>query len=234
MKINYVINLQDEQLLNYELVIDDKTCLLERKANQPTPEWALLQNNQCPNCTLSSADYPYCPIATNIAGIIEDCAGMISHSAVELKVITKQRTISASTNAQKAISSLLGLVMASSDCPHTAFFRPMAHFHLPLASQEESLYRAISSFLLLHFFASNQKLQMDIDFEKLSDIYEDVQTVNTFLSKRIQAIQQGDASANAVISLHLLSCVIPTTLETALEELRHMFLPGLGQAKNNE
>lgn len=210
-------------MLNYDVVINDETCLLEQNSDDQLPDWALLENHQCPNCTLSKAKYPYCPIATNIAGIIEDCTQVISHSAVELKVITEQRTICANTNAQKAISSLLGLVMAASDCPHTEFFRPMAHFHLPLATQEESFYRAISSFLLRNFFAANHQLQMDTDFEKLIDLYENVQTVNEYLSKRIQALQQGDASANAVISLHLLSCVIPTTLETSLEDLRHMF-----------
>ncbi len=54
----------------------------------------------------------------------------------------------AETTAQQAMSSVLGLIMATAGCPWTDRLRPMARFHLPFASDAETLYRSISMFLL--------------------------------------------------------------------------------------
>ena len=52
------------------------------------------------------------------------------------------------TSAQQAMSSVLGLIMATSGCPWTDRLRPMARFHLPFASEAETLYRSVGMFLL--------------------------------------------------------------------------------------
>ena len=46
------------------------------------------------------------------------------------------------------MSSVLGLIMATAGCPWTDRFRPMARFHLPFASEAETVYRSVCMFLL--------------------------------------------------------------------------------------
>lgn len=118
----------------------------------------------------------------------------------------------------------MGLVIATSACPHTLFFRPMARFHLPLATHEETIFRAISSYLVLDFLGSPNG-DSPVDLQPLLRIYENMQIVNENLAKRIQKLYQGDAPANAVISLHILSCVLPVSLQESLDKLRSWFAP---------
>ncbi len=54
----------------------------------------------------------------------------------------------AETTAQQAMSSVLGLIMATAGCPWTDRLRPMARFHLPFASEAETVYRSVCMFLL--------------------------------------------------------------------------------------
>jgi hypothetical protein len=42
--------------------------------------------------------------------------------------------------------------VATSGCRYTAYFKPMARFHLPFANEEETAYRAISMYLLSQRF----------------------------------------------------------------------------------
>ncbi len=59
-----------------------------------------------------------------------------------------QRRYQQDTSLPRALSSLFGLICALSDCPHTRFLRPMAHFHLPLSSDTETLVRTASLYSL--------------------------------------------------------------------------------------
>ena len=60
-----------------------------------------------------------------------------------------------------AIRSLIGLIMALSGCPHMEFFKPLARFHLPWASLEETTLRSASIYLLMQFFKNPGKNQLE-------------------------------------------------------------------------
>ena len=220
IQYSYVFEFEDGDTRQYDISVDAATCKLNNPAPEVLPSWTHLQHHQCPNCPLSS-DEKYCPAAVNIATVVDNCAEIISHKTVHIQVTTPNRTVSAKTTVQRALSSLLGLLMATSDCPHTQFFKPMAYFHLPMASQEETIFRAISTYFLAKYFKGEKSEVFDLN--ALCDIYTDMQVVNECLVKRLQSCTAGDATKNAVVLLHLLSCVLPLSLEESLDNLRPLF-----------
>jgi hypothetical protein len=106
-------------------------------------------------------------------GALEVFDRIISYDTIRLDVTTRERFISQDTTAQRGISSLLGLLIATSGCPHTRFLRPMARHHLPFASCEETLYRAASMYALviLDLFAQVLPESVEGDLKKLRGIF---------------------------------------------------------------
>lgn len=88
---------------------------------------------------------------------------------------TTERTVSAETSAQQGLGSLLGLIMATSGCPHTVFFKPMARFHLPFSNESETIYRAVSMYLLSQYFTTREGAPIDAGLDGLRDIYDKIQ-----------------------------------------------------------
>ena len=80
------------------------------------------------------------------------CWPVLSHQTLDAEVISGGRSIRANTSAQAVASSIMGLISATSGCPHTAFLKPLAWFHLPFASEEETVFRAVSAWLLKQYF----------------------------------------------------------------------------------
>jgi hypothetical protein len=142
-------------------------------------------------------------------------------------VITAERRISQQTNAQTGISSLMGLVIATSGCPHAAFFKPMARFHLPLASREETIFRATSMYLLAQYFLKKEGKSADFELEGLSGIYANMQIINMAVVKRLRAATQTDSSVNALVILDCYAKFLPFAIEKSLEDVRYLFSPFL-------
>jgi hypothetical protein len=207
----------------YALSLNAETLQLVSDREQDNSAWKSLEFNQCPNCPLLPHDTPVCPVANNLAILIEDCNELQSHNDVFLEVTTSERVISASTTVQRGLSSLLGLILATSDCPHTHYFRPMARFHLPLASEEETIYRAASMYLLAQYFRSGAGMPSDTELNGLVDIYHNLQIVNTFLAKRLRSASDSDATVNAVVLLDLLAKSLPYSITDSLQEVRYLF-----------
>ena len=101
-------------------------------------------------------------------------------------MITTERKISQMTTAQKGISALMGLIIPSSGCPHTTFFRPMARYHLPLANREETIYRATSMYLLAQYFLNKDNKPIDIELKGLVQIYKNMELVNITMAERLR------------------------------------------------
>ena len=83
-----------------------------------------------------------------MAPAVESLKELVSFDTVGVTVTQAERTVHAETSAQQALSSVLGLIMATSGCPWTDRLRPMARFHLPFASEAETVYRSVCMFLL--------------------------------------------------------------------------------------
>ena len=117
--------------------------------------------------------------------------------------------------------------MAVSGCPHTGFFKPMARFHLPLASEEETIYRSTSMYLLAQYFRFMETGVSDFSMKGLENIYKNIQIVNTSIVDRLRGASTTDSSVNAVIILDMYARIMPFVIEDSLKDIRHLFKPYL-------
>jgi hypothetical protein len=232
LSYQYQFKLADNQIIGLSLQIDAATSTLISPEHQSLPSWTELEFHQCPNCPLSGAEHTHCPAAKNLIPLLELSGSLVSYDQVTLKVITPERSIIAKTTIQRAVSSLLGLMMATSPCPHTEYLKPMARFHLPLATEEETIYRTTSMYLLAQYFRSKEGLDYALNFEGLAAIYQNLKTINRALANRFRAAIKEDASVNAIILLDLLSQAVTWSIEDNLEELKYLF-KSYGSGINN-
>ncbi len=221
----YCFRLADGSREIFDLQLDADHLNLLTKPPEILPYWTDLEFHQCPNCPLTHSTHPHCPIAANIVNIVRSFEGLVSYEQIHVEVITKERLTSQDTTAQRGISSLMGLVIAASGCPHAAFFKPMARFHLPLASKEETIYRAVSTYLLAQYFLRKEGKSVDFDLKGLEKIYQNMQVINTFLAKRLRDATATDSSVNAIILLDIYAKSLPFVIGESLEDIRHLFEP---------
>jgi hypothetical protein len=179
-----------------------------------------LKFKQCANCPLNAADHPHCPAALQMASAIEPLKALVSFDTVGVTVTQAERTIYAETTAQQAMSSVLGLIMATAGCPWTDRFRPMARFHLPFASEVETVYRSVSMFLLARELAGTGPQG---GFAALESLYENLHVVNRDMSRRLGAATRTDPAQNAMALLDAYTTLLPAALESSLEELKPLF-----------
>jgi hypothetical protein len=149
----------------------------------------------------------------------------LSYDAVDVEVITAERTVVKHTTAQRTISSLMGLVTATSGCPHTDYLKPLARFHLPLASEEETIFRASAMYLLAQYFRHKQGLEADLELRGLTQRYRELHEVNLAMAQRLRAATSTDAAANAVVLLDLFAKSLPYAIEESLGEIAYLFKP---------
>jgi len=127
-------------------------ALVAGEVGADLPPWTRLECEQCANCPLSTADTEYCPMAVRLVPLIELFGKVRSYDEVTARVDSDERTVTKRTSVQRVLRSLMGLLSASSDCPHVDFLKPMAHFHLPFSTTEETVYRVVSTYLLAQYF----------------------------------------------------------------------------------
>jgi hypothetical protein len=157
--------------------------------------------------------------------LVQRFDGLLSHEKVDMEVVTEERTITQKTTAQRGISSLMGLVIAASGCPHTALLRPMARFHLPFASNEETVYRATSMYLLAQYFLKKEGAHSDLELDGLARIYENMQIINVAVAERLRAATTTDSSVNAIVVLDVYAKTVEMVIEGSLERIRYLFSP---------
>ncbi|CAM2070325.1 hypothetical protein SCOR_33440 [Sulfidibacter corallicola] len=222
LRIEYIFNFPDGERKVFQLNLEDGFNLRE-DAHEKPPNWTELGFHQCPHCPLSTKKESHCPLAVSLVELIESSVNLRSYEKVEVEIRAKDRQISFHTSIQKGLSSLMGLIIPTSGCPHTSYFKPMARFHLPHANVEETIYRATSMYLLSQYIRKLEGLDASFDLQGLRDIYQNVHVVNTFISRRLRSITNEDASVNAVIILDMFSQLLPMSIEQALEELKPLF-----------
>jgi hypothetical protein len=127
------------------------------------------------------------------------------------------------TTAQRALSSFLGLLFATSGCPYTDYFKPMARFHLPLSSLENTVYRFTSMYFMAQYFRNEEGNECSFDFDGLNKIFEDMHQLNIHISERIRNATQTDSSLNAVIQLDAMLGMMPFITDEQMYELRYLF-----------
>lgn len=222
--IEYTFTLMDRSVVHFSLAIDPEGFTLREPAEKPDAKWIRLDAQQCPNCQLATAHY-HCPAALHLEPVLRAFNASTSHDPVTMTVVMPERTIFSETTVQKGLSALIGLIFPLSGCPRLAPLRPMAWFHLPLATFPETLFRSTGMYLLAQYFRHKAGEAPDWDMSGLVGIYRQLETVNLSISKRLRLASRTDSSINAVIILDMLAKMLPDALEDALEELRPLFAP---------
>lgn len=220
--ITYRFRLSDESTAVFPVSIDADTLEVVR-SDDPLPDWTRLDFHKCGHCPLDSDETPHCPLSASIAGVVERFEQVLSYEELDVEVETEQRTIRKRSTAQQGLSALLGMIMATSGCPVTAYMKPMARFHLPFATEEETVYRAVSMYLLSRYFADHDGESADFSLDGLQKIYEDLQELNRAMADRIREAITQDAAVNAIVVLDFFAQTMPFAIEDNLEGLRPMF-----------
>jgi hypothetical protein len=227
IEISYRFTLPGSVSERFDLKLNPTTLELIDNIPGALPSWAELGFHQCPKCPISPDERSHCPAAANLVNLASGFARVLSHEWISSEVTTAERTYVQEVPAQRGISSLMGLIMATSGCPLTTFFRPMARFHVPWASQAETTYRATSMYLLAQYIRKRDGKSANLELDGLSGIYEGVRAVNRAFIERLRAATEEDSAINAIVVLDTQALSIPWSIDSALEELRPGFEPYL-------
>lgn len=229
---NYLFSFPDGQKKQFYVDFDAQSLQSKLSTETLYPDWAQLEFHQCLNCPLTSEDYLYCPLAVNLVPIIYWCKDLNSYEEVEISVTSNEREVRANTSLQRGISSLLGLLMSSSACPKMKFLRPLARFHLPLATQEETIFRAVSmAFLAGYFDGKDRSLSVagereQGDYDSLINLkhkYAELEDLNRYIADRIRNAIRKDAAVNAIVLLDILSKEVSYSIDDSLHQISYLF-----------
>jgi hypothetical protein len=198
ISIHYSLRLAGDMEEVFHVTLDAHHHALVHDIPNVLPQWTSLEYYQCPNCTLDADIHPYCQLIAHLVNVVDRFKNILSYDEIDMDVITVERRIYQRTKAQRGTDSLMGLIIATSGCPHTGFFNPMARCQLPLASQNESICRTASMYLLAQYFIKNEREQADLDLEGLRDIYHNIQVVNSAAADRIGAATEADSLVNTM------------------------------------
>ena len=220
---SYRIDLADGRREVFEIRLRPETMLSMDDHVGELPEWTELGCHQCPNCPLTVDTEPHCPLAVRLLPLVERLRGIRSYREIRVEVSTEERTVSAIAPAQEGISSLMGLLIATSGCPHTEFLKPMARFHLPMASTEETLYRVVSMYAVSCLLRMRRGEKVEPDFDELFGHYDALRVVNRAIANRLKLADEEDGTLNAIILLDFTAQLLPVSLEESLRPLEKLF-----------
>src|SRR6476660_5158978 len=139
IRITYRFQFSDGRTLEHEVVLDADTGRQLSGPLHSQQAWAALEFKKCKHCPLKPEEHPECPVAKNLALVADAFKNEKSFEKVVAEVVTAERTYMKELKLQEGLSGLLGLIMATSDCPYFEFLRPMARFHLPFSSLKETM-----------------------------------------------------------------------------------------------
>lgn len=223
LEIVYRFDFPGGESKSFPLRLARRTLRLDAEPPAAPPAWAALSHHQCPGCGFSAQTTPYCPIALNLAPIVEQFREHVSHDEVTVTVTTEERICVKSTSLQLGLSSLTGIVMVSSGCPAMEKLKPMVRFHLPFATLEETTYRTLSMYLVGRYFRHRRGEAVDWSLAGMEGLYAEVGMVNAAFAERLREAAKKDASINALVRLFCLAEMVPFSAEELLDQLEETF-----------
>jgi hypothetical protein len=222
-RFNYKFELSNGEEIRFELDLDEDLSIVNYPA-ESLPPWVRLGYQQCPNCPLNPEETPQCPVAVNLVPVFEKFRNIVSHQQATITIDTDDRTYKRTDDVQRGLSSLMGVLMASSGCPILDKLRPMVRTHLPFSSLRETIYRAVSMYILAQHFRERKNLEAEYSLDGLKKIYDEITQVNYALSGRVRSYYSSDANINALIILNCMAEYTTITLEDdLLDEIERLF-----------
>ncbi len=203
-------------------------------------KWTHLEFKKCVHCPLKVEKFPNCPVAENIAAVADAYKEFKSYLQVKVEVVSKERVITKNLSLQEGVHSIFGLIMATSGCPHMSFLKPMARFHLPFSSYEETLIRVTSFYMLRQYLIWQKGGKGDFEMKNLEALYANVQKVNEGIINRIRSVTneevaedtakpaekpkvKGDANANSIVILDSYAQLLGMHFSSGLQEIEKYF-----------
>ncbi|OQX06213.1 MAG: hypothetical protein BWK80_51100 [Desulfobacteraceae bacterium IS3] len=223
--IEYIFQLDSGKTLNFRVNINREYSAKADRENHSF--WTRLDYHRCSNCPLSPEKYKYCPTAVDLQEIIDVFSPFLSHLQVLVTVKTPERQYSKTCDLQTGLQSLLGLVMATSACPILSKLWPLANFHLPFATTEDTLFRTVGAYLIYQYFILAEGGKADFELMGLRTFYNSLEELNACFTDRIRIASRSDANLNAVVQLGALSFMVYVSLEEQLREFRRTFQKNL-------
>lgn len=215
VRIVYTFHLGQGVSKQVALAFDPATFTLI-VADDPPPAWAALGFATCGHCPLN--DVPFCPFARALAPIVPSFVDFYSYHDAVVEVVTPRRTVVAKGAVQEGTASVIGLVGATAGCPHLDFFRPMARFHLPFATEEETLVRLFSMYLL-----GCRVRGEPVGLDGLKAKSTAVARVNAGMAERLRAGLSRDALVNGLIILDTFAQAAAYVMDKQMADLRYIF-----------
>lgn len=206
---------------NLELDLSDITLVMDHTLDPPP--WTRLDHSQCECCQLEVGANEYCPIAVNISQLVQEFKDVPSFADVEARCVTPDRTYFKKTSVQDCLYSIFGIIMATSNCPTMNFLKPMARFHLPFSTIEETLVRSASLYLLHEYFQYRRGGKPDLDLSRLEENYDRVEVINNGIISRLRLVNRSDASPNAIVILNSLSQILNMAIDKDLYSIEYLF-----------
>jgi hypothetical protein len=203
MEYTYEFFFENGRKETFTLSLNDETLLLDPLPVESEEEWMALDFNRCSVCTLDPSHHKHCPVAHNLSHVLSHFRNDISHETVTTRVTFSERITEKNGPLEACVSSLMGLIMATSGCPVLDVLRPMAYTHLPFSNEKETTFRAVCAYLTAQAIRKSQGLDPEWDINNVAGIYTGISKLNADFTERMRSLNSQDAILNAVITLDI-------------------------------
>lgn len=186
------------------------------------PDWTRLDFHPCEGCAYTAGER--CPVAARLVEPVAALGGRKSFERVDVTVETEARSYRKETDMQQGMSSLFGLIMATSGCPSMEKFRPMAWFHLPFSTLEETLARVVATHVLGRFYRGETLAAPERMAEEIEALYHNILAVNAGIIARLRAAHAAaaDSPFNAVVILNAVAAGA-SLMDEELNSIRDLY-----------
>ena len=228
VSLKYNFKMADSRSIEFEILLSRDKLNYQTISKTENPAWTDLDFHMCDGCKLADAGVKHCPVAVNLQDIVTAFKSDVSYDIIDLSIETAERTYSKEqVSMQSGLSSILGIVMVTSGCPSLDYLRPMVATHLPFASIDESIYRAMSMYLLAQFTRAKNGLEPDWTLKGLAKIYNEIDAINISVTRRLRAATEEDSSLNAVVILDSFAKLVPMSIDGSFGGMEDLFWPYL-------
>jgi hypothetical protein len=227
---DYRFERENGESIGFRLELRLPALELVPASDSTPPNWSRLEERQCSHCPLQPTTHSHCPVAVNLAPVVEVFKHCISHEPARVTITTEARAYRKTVDLQSGISSLMGLIMVTSGCPVMDRLRPMVCTHQPFATVEETFFRAVSSYLMAQYIRQQQGKEPDWTLTRFASMYNDVSQLNACFKERLQLAVVQDANLNALTQLDCFGTFSTLSLEDGgLDDLLPVFRAHLEQ-----
>jgi len=223
-RVTYLFSFGDCEEKRFDIAMDPITLnIIPVNRERPLPYWAKLDYHQCDGCPLNTQTHEYCPVASSMADVVEEFRDFVSYQICDIRCDTPERSYLKTSSVQDGLFSIIGMLMAISGCPKMDFFKPMARFHLPFSSTEETMVRTTSMYLLSQYFAHKNGVSPDLELNQLNAKYREVEAVNSGILERIKGYTEKDADKNAIVILNSWAQLLGMEIDDQLVSIAYLF-----------